>query len=57
MLKEFLTKSPILRYYQQNKKIIIQVDASKYGLGATLFQGNQPVAMASKSLDNQLCCL
>ena len=30
----------------------MQVDASKYGLGTMLFQGNQPVAMASKALDN-----
>ena len=38
MLKKLLSEAPILRYFNKNEDII-QVDASKFGLGATLFQG------------------
>ena len=33
------------------KPIILQVDASKHGLGAALFQEEKPVAFTSKSLN------
>ena len=36
--------------YDHTKKLTLQVDASKYGLGATLMQEGKPIAFASKSL-------
>ena len=51
-VKEILTRSPgpILSYYDPTKDLTLQVDASKYGLGAVLLQDDKPVAYASKSL-------
>ena len=50
-LKTLLINAPILRYYDVRQEIVLQVDASKSGLGAALIQEGRPVAMASKSLD------
>lgn len=54
-IKKLLTQAPTLAYYDYKKKILIQADASSYGLGAALIQidnnGNREiVAYASKSL-------
>ena len=58
--KELVSKAPCLRYYDVNAPVILQVDASEYGLGAVLLQpatdtnsGSiqwQPVAYSSSSL-------
>ena len=58
--KELVSKAPCLRYYNVNAPVILQVDASEYGLGAALFQPAtdtnsggvqwQPVAYSSSSL-------
>ena len=37
-------------YYNQNERIVLSVDASKYGLGACFMQQGQPVAYGSRSL-------
>ena len=50
-LKQLLTSTEILKYYDVNKNIVIQCDASKDGLGATLMQEGRPIAYASKSLN------
>ena len=50
-LKKLLTTAPVLQFYDVEKPITLQVDASKSGLGAVLFQEGRPVAMASKALD------
>jgi len=49
-MKEVLSNTPVLAYYDPTKPITLQVDASKFGLGATLLQSGRPVAYASKSL-------
>ena len=42
---------PVLSYYDHKKELTLQVDASKFGLGATLLQDSKPIAFASKSLN------
>ena len=49
-LKEAVTGTPVLRYYNVNDEVTIQCDASQSGLGATLMQFGQPVAYASRAL-------
>ena len=51
-LKEALTNVPVLRYYNVHEQTVLQVDASKSGLGATLMQKDHPIAMASKALND-----
>ena len=48
--KERICSQTTLVYYNPHKQSILQVDASGYGLGATLLQEGRPVAFASKSL-------
>lgn len=49
-LKKLLSSPPVLRYYNVNDDVTLQVDASSYALGAALLQNQQPVAFASRSL-------
>lgn len=49
-LKALLTKSPVLRFYDPNEDVTLQVDASQHSLGAVLLQNDQPVAYASKAM-------
>jgi len=51
-VKDIITISPgpVLSYFDPKKPLTLQVDASKYGLGAALMQDDKPVAYASKSL-------
>ena len=54
-IKKLLTQAPTLAFYDHKKKILIQADASSYGLGAALIQvdnneNREIVAYASKSL-------
>jgi hypothetical protein len=50
-IKKDVTQAPVLKLFDPNKQITLQVDSSKYGLGATLIQDDHPVLYASKSLD------
>ena len=54
MLKKLVTESPVLKYYDPSKEMKLSVDASKYGLGATLLHKYEenwaPVAYSSQSL-------
>ena len=50
-MKQIITDpNQVLVYFDQNKPLTLQVDASKYGLGATIMQEGKPIAYASKSL-------
>ena len=43
-------KVPILAYYNPNKELVLQTDASIKGLGACLMQQGKPVYFVSKAL-------
>lgn len=49
-LKDVLTKSPVLQFYDEKKDIVLSVDSSKDGIGAVLLQDGLPVAYASKAM-------
>ena len=50
-LKELVTKPPLLKFYEPEKELVIQCDASEGGLGAALLQDDRPIAYASRALD------
>ena len=41
---------PVLKYYEPNKDLTLQCDASDHGLGAALIREGKPVAFASRAL-------
>ena len=41
-----------LAYYDRSKPVVVQTDASEFGLGAALLQGGWPIAFASKTLND-----
>ena len=41
-----------LVYYDRSKPVIVQTDASEYGLGAALIKSGHPIAFASKTPNN-----
>ena len=45
-----MPQAPVLQYYDVNKPVTIQCDASGKGLGAVLMQDNKPVCYASRTL-------
>ena len=45
-----------LAYYDRSKPVVVQTDASEYGLGAALIQGGHPIAFASKSVTDVDTC-
>ena len=53
-IKRLISNESTLAYYDPEKEITLQVDASTKGLGATLLQDGKPIAFASKALsDNE----
>ena len=48
-LKEMLTSSPVMAYFDPAKETSILVDASPFGLGAILVQGNKAICYASRA--------
>lgn len=51
-MKDIITREPgpVLSYFDPNKELSLQVDASKHGLGAVLLQEGRPISYASKAL-------
>ena len=49
-IKKELVKVPILAYYDPNKEMVLQTNASIKGLGTFLLQNGKPVYFASKAL-------
>ena len=49
-LKELCSTSPVLAYYDVNKEVTIQCDASSYALGGVLLQDGKPIAYTSRSM-------
>ena len=49
-MKDLCSKPPVLGYYDVNKPVQIECDASKDGLGAVLMQENRVLAYSSRSL-------
>ena len=49
-MKIEIARAPVLAYYNPRKQIVLQIDASKKGLGACLLQEEKPVYFASKGL-------
>ena len=50
VIKKEIAKAPILAYYDPNKEMILQTDASIKGLSACLMQQGKPVYFARKAL-------
>ena len=51
-LKRLVTTAPLPTYYDPEKKLTIQCDASSTGLGAALMQEGKPLAYASRALSD-----
>ena len=49
-VKQKLSDTPVLAYFDKDKEVAAQVDSSKDGLGAVLLQDGRPVEYASRSL-------
>ncbi|CAB3995988.1 Hypothetical predicted protein [Paramuricea clavata] len=49
-VKEKITNTPLLAYFDSNKELLLQVDSSKDGLGAALMQDGKPIEYASRAL-------
>ena len=45
-----LTYAPVLKFFDSQKKTVLQCDASSGGLGACLLQDGHPVPYASTAL-------
>ena len=49
-VKRLVSQAPVLSYYQPDRPLSIQCDASQKGLGAALLQDGRPIAYTSRSL-------
>ena len=54
-IKQALSKPVLLHFFDVNKPVMIQCDASQSGLGACIIQDNRPVAFASRALTPAEC--
>lgn len=51
-IKNMILNAPTLKPFDMRKKIYLQTDASKSGLGCALLQNKRPVCFASRSLND-----
>ena len=49
-MKRLVSEAPVLRFYDPDKELSIQCDASQTGLGAAMLQDGQPLAFVSRAL-------
>ncbi|XP_056016955.1 uncharacterized protein K02A2.6-like [Ostrea edulis] len=49
-LKEMVTNTPVLTYFDPEKPVLLTVDSSSTGLGAAVIQSDKPVAYGSRAL-------
>jgi len=49
-IKQLVSNAPLLKHFNSEEEITLQVDASSFSLGAVLMQKGQPVEFAAKSL-------
>lgn len=49
-IKQLIATAPVLSYYDPNKPLTIQTDASSKGLGSCLLQDGHPISFASRAL-------
>ncbi|XP_014665126.1 PREDICTED: uncharacterized protein K02A2.6-like, partial [Priapulus caudatus] len=49
-VKEMVSNTPVLAFYDPTKDLVLENDASEYGVGSVLLQDGRPVAFASRSL-------
>ena len=49
--KRLISDTPVLTYFDPKKELILEVDASKHGLGAAIYNDGRPIAFASKALN------
>ena len=54
-MKKLVTSAPILAFYDVNKPLTLENDASEYGIGSTLLQDGRPIAFASRVLTDTEC--
>ena len=50
MMKNLITESPVMLYFNPKDELVLQCDASQIGLGACLMQQEQPIIYSSRSL-------
>lgn len=49
-MKDIITSNPVLAYFDPEKPLTVQSDASKFGLGAIMMQEGKPLSYASCAL-------
>lgn len=49
-IKKAVTSEPVLRYFDKDKELVLQADASEKGLGAAIMHTGQPIAYTSRAL-------
>ena len=52
-IKNLIATTPVLRFYDPNKTLEVQVDSSKDGLGVCLVQEGQPIEFAFLTSEKQ----
>ena len=46
-----ISNTPVLTFFDPKKQLTLEVDASKHGLGAAIYNEGKPIAFASKALN------